>query len=128
MRLLEIAGTDLAARNMCRDGENRHGASMAIEEAVDKVKVAGTATPGADGELAGYVRLGAGRKGRHFLVADVDPFNGFLSADLVSDPVERIADDPIDSLHSRCGQSPYQGFRYGRHNLPLLRLVPFASG
>src|ERR1700721_4752248 len=53
MRLLEIVGTDLGAWNMCRDRENRHGTAMAIEQPVDEMKVAGTATPGASAESAG---------------------------------------------------------------------------
>ena len=72
---------------------------MAIEEAVDKVKVAGAATPGADCKLAGHVRVRARGKGRHFFVADVDPLDGFLSAHRVGDPIERIADYSVDSLN-----------------------------
>ena len=42
---------------------HRHAAAVAIEQAVDQVQVAGSAASGADGELAGEVRLGAGREG-----------------------------------------------------------------
>src|SRR5208282_2656796 len=129
MRLLEIIGANLAARDMRRNCENRHGASMAIEQPVDEVKVAGIATPGADCQLAGDVRVGARVKGRHFLVADVNPFDGFLSPHLVEYPVERIADDPVDSLHSGCGQRVDQAFRHGRHSSsPVLRGVGTVSG
>ena len=72
---------------------------MAIEEAVDEMKVTGTATPSADSNLAGDVRIGARGERRHFLVADVNPLNGFLSAYLVDYPIERIADYSIDSLN-----------------------------
>ena len=98
MRLLEIIGTDLGAWNMCRNCENRNGAPMAIEEPVDEMKVTGTATPGADCQLAGDVRIGARGEGRHFLVADVNPLDGLLSAYLVDYPVERIADYSVNSL------------------------------
>src|SRR5271169_5839066 len=43
--------------------------AMAVE-AVNEVKIARTATPGTNRKLAGHVRVGAGDKGRHFLVAD----------------------------------------------------------
>jgi hypothetical protein len=89
---------------------------MAIEEAVDEVKVAGAATPGADGELAGDVCVGAGGEGRHFLVADVNPLNGFLSAYLVGYPIERIADYSIDSLDPGFDQRLNQAFCYCRHD------------
>src|SRR5271169_7002675 len=92
MGLLEVVGTNLGAWNMRRDCENRHGAPMAIVQPVDKMKIAGTATAGADRELTGDVRFGACGEGRHFLVTDVDPFDAFLTAHRVGDPVERIAD------------------------------------
>jgi hypothetical protein len=98
MRLLEIVGTDLAAWNMSRDCENRDGASMTVEKPVDEVKVAGAATPGADCKLASHVRVSAGGRGRHFLVADMDPFNRLLSAYFVDYSVERITHDTVDSL------------------------------
>jgi hypothetical protein len=80
------------------------------------MKVARTATAGADGKLAGNVRVGAGGKGRHFLVADVNPFDGFLSAYLVAYPIERIADYSIDSLDSDLDQRLNKAFCYRRHN------------
>jgi hypothetical protein len=83
---------------------------MAIKEPVDEMKVARTATAGADGKLAGNVRVGAGGKGRHFLVADVNPFDGFLSAYLVAYPIERIADYSIDSLDSDLDQRLNKAF------------------
>jgi hypothetical protein len=102
---------------MSRDCENRHGASMAIEEPVDEMKVAGTATPGADGKLASNVRVSPGGKRRHFLVADVNPFDRLLSAYLVDYPIERIANYSVNSLHSRRGERRYQAFCYRRHIL-----------
>ena len=41
------------------------------------MKVAGTATAGADGQFAGDVRIGARGERRDFLVADVNPFDVF---------------------------------------------------
>src|ERR1700674_5704446 len=98
MGLLEVVGTNLGAWNMRRDRENRHGAAMAIEQPVDEMKVAGTATPGAYRKLAGDVRIRARSESGNFLVADMDPFDGFLPAHRVDDPIERIADYSVDSL------------------------------
>jgi hypothetical protein len=89
---------------------------MAIEESVDEVKVAGTATPGADCQLAGHMCVGASSEGRHFLVADVDPPDGFLSSYLVGYPIERIADYSKDPLNSSRGERGYEAFCYRRHN------------
>src|SRR5271156_4183818 len=84
------------------------------------MKVAGTATAGADGQLAGDVRIGARGERRDFLVADVNPFDGFLPADLVDRPIKRIADDSINSLDPGRGQNLDQAFRYSRHSSFLL--------
>jgi hypothetical protein len=86
------------------------------------MKVAGTATAGADGKLAGDVRIGARGERRHFLVADVDPFDGFLSAYLLDYPIERIANYSVDSLNSGRGQRGYKAFCYRGHD--LLPLFP----
>lgn len=43
-------------------------------------------------DSAGEVRIGAGGKGRDFLVADMNPFNRLLAADRVGYSIERIAD------------------------------------
>src|SRR6202035_214807 len=120
MRLLEVVGSDLGAWNMCRNCKNRHGAPMAIEEAVDEMKVTGTATPSADSKLAGDVRIGARGERRNFFVADVNPLNGFLSAYLVDYPIERIADYSIDSLNPGRSQGLNQAFCYCRHDWFLL--------
>ena len=77
---------------------------MAIVQSIDEMKVAGTATPGADGKLAGDVSVGARGEGGDFFVADVDPFEGFLPAHRVGDPIERIADYSVDSLNPSRGE------------------------
>jgi hypothetical protein len=50
------------------------------------------------------VRIGAGRERRHFLVADVDPFDGLLSADFVGYTIKRIANYSVDSLDPSRGE------------------------
>jgi hypothetical protein len=90
---------------------------MAIEEPIDEVEIAGAATPGADRQLAAYVRISARGESRHFLVADVDPLNSFLSVYLVEYSIERIADYSVDSLHSTRRERRYQALCYPWHNL-----------
>jgi hypothetical protein len=95
MGLLKIAAAHLGARNLRRDRQHRHPVAMTLEQAVDEVKIAGTAAAGADGEPAGHLRLGACRERGHFLMAHVHP------ADLgrpqgVREAVERIAHDAPD--------------------------------
>jgi len=89
---------------------------MAIEEAVDQMKVTGTTTPSADGKLASDVRIGARGERRHFLMANVNPVNGFLSAYLVDYSIERIADYSIDPLDPGRGQSLNEAFCYCGHD------------
>ena len=69
MRLLEVGAADLGARDLGGDRQHRNAAAMAVEQAVDQVQVARPAAAGADRELAGQLRLGAGGERRHLLVA-----------------------------------------------------------
>jgi hypothetical protein len=100
---------------------------MAIEESIDEVKIAGAAATRADRERAGDMRIGAGCKGRHFLMADMDPFNRLLSANLVDYPIERVANYSIDSLNSGRGERCDKAFCYRRHDwFPLFASRQFA--
>ena len=98
MGFLEIAAADLGGRDLRGDRQHRHARAMAIEQAVDEVQIAGSAAPRADGELAGQMRLGAGREGGDFFVPDVDPFDLALAADRVGQTVQAVADDAVDAL------------------------------
>ena len=104
MGFLEIAGTDLRRRNVRGDGKHRHAGAVAVEQAVDEVQVAGSATAGADREFAGQMRLGAGREGRDLFVAHVHPFDLALAAQRVGQPVQAVADDAINPLHAGRGE------------------------
>ena len=77
MRGLKIVDADFAARDMGRDGKNRHAAAVAIEQTVDQMQIARTAAAGANRELAGEMRLGAGREGGALLVPHMDPLDVF---------------------------------------------------
>ena len=64
---------------------------MAIEEAVDEMKVTGTATPSADGKLAGDVRIGARGERRRFLVADVNSWRTWWDPSRSDESVIRMS-------------------------------------
>ena len=100
MRLLEVGAADLGARDVGGDRQHRHAAALAVEQAVDQVQVAGAAASGADGELAGEVRLGAGGEGGRLLVPHVDPVDLLLPAQRIGEAVQRIAHHAVDALHA----------------------------
>jgi hypothetical protein len=60
-----------------------HVRSVAIEQAIDEVQVAGSAASGADRKLSCQVRLGPGREGRDLLVPYMDPLDLALAADRI---------------------------------------------
>src|SRR5580698_9232095 len=79
---------------------------MTVEQSIDRVEIARTAASGAYCERTGELRLRAGRESCNLLMADMDPFDPVLAPDRVSDAVEAVADDAVDTLHAgRC-----QGF------------------
>jgi hypothetical protein len=49
------------------------------------------------------VRFGTGSKGRYFFVTDHYPLDGMLLSQNLSEAIERIADDSVDSLDA-CGR------------------------
>lgn len=62
------------------------------------MEIAWPAASGTDGELAGQVSLGTGRKGRHFLVADMNPVDASVTADRIGKVILAIPSDCIDAL------------------------------
>ena len=51
--VLKVINADFAARDMRCQGQHWHTAAMGVEQAVDQMQVAGAATAGAHGQLAG---------------------------------------------------------------------------
>ncbi len=98
MGRLEIVDADLGARNVRGNRQHRHAAAMAIEQAVDEMQIAGTAASGADRELAGQMRLGAGRKRAGLLVAHMHPVDAADPPQRIGEAVQGVADDTIDAL------------------------------
>ena len=63
-----------------------------------RCRLPGPQLPGANRELAGQMRLGAGREGRDLLVPDMDPLDLALAAERVGQTVQAVADDAVDAL------------------------------
>jgi hypothetical protein len=104
MGLLKIPGADLRRWNMRGDTEHWHTRAVAVEEAIDEMKIPGSAATGADGKLPREMRLGTCRKGSHFLVPDMDPFDLPLATKRVGEPVETVADNAVDPLDTCCDE------------------------
>jgi hypothetical protein len=49
MGFLEISGAEFGRRDLCGNRKYRQARSMAIEQAIDEVQIAGSAAAGADG-------------------------------------------------------------------------------
>jgi hypothetical protein len=63
-----------------------------------QVEISGSTAPRAHGQIAGQVRLGAGREGGHLFMPDTDPLNLALATDRIGQPVEAVANDTVDPL------------------------------
>src|SRR5206468_11114411 len=108
---LEVSAADLMGGDLRGNGEHGHTAPVAIVQPVDQVQVARAAAAGADGELAGEVRLCSRGEGRCLLVPHVDPSKLVLPPDGVGDPVERVSRDPIDPRDVSTYYCVHQQFR-----------------
>ena len=104
MRFLKVARADLRRRDLRRDGEHRHARTVAVEQTIDEVQIARSAAAGAHREIAGQMRLGAGRKRGDLLVPDMDPLDLALAAHRVGQSIQAVADDAVDSLDASGGE------------------------
>ena len=83
MSLLKIAAPDLLAWNLRGNRKYRYAIPVAIEEAIDEVKIARTATTGAHRDLSCKVSLRTGGKRRHLFMPYMQPFDLFAFPDNV---------------------------------------------
>ena len=81
---------------MRRDGYHGQARAVAVKQAVDQMKVAGPAAPGADGKLAGDVRIRTRGEGGDLLVPGVQPLNAAVSTQGVGEAVEAVTDDAVN--------------------------------
>ena len=69
------------------DGKHRNAAAVAVEQSVDQVQITGAAAAAADGKFAGQMGLRAGGEGGTFLMAHMDPFDGFQTPQRVGETI-----------------------------------------
>jgi hypothetical protein len=91
VRLLEVASSDLIARDVCGDREHRNAAPVCVEEPVDEMEIARPTTRRADRELAGYRGLSRGSERGGFLMPDVHPVDLSVAMQCVGEAVQRVA-------------------------------------
>src|SRR5258705_955251 len=96
MRRLEIIDADFAAGDVGSDCQNRHAIALAVEQAVDQVKVSWAAAPGAHSEVSGKMSFGARGKSRGLFVPHVNPVDRLSPPQRVCNAVERGSDDSVD--------------------------------
>src|SRR6266478_7931696 len=101
MCCLEIIDPDFAAGDVGRDCQNRHAVALAVEQAVDQMKVAWTTAPGAHSKASGKMTFSPGRKSRGLFMTHVNPVDRLSSPQRVSKAVERVSHHSVDALHAR---------------------------
>ena len=75
MCCLEIVDPDFAAGDVGRDCQNRHTVALAVEQAVDQMKVAWTTATGAHSKASGKMSFSPGRKSRGLFMAHMNPID-----------------------------------------------------
>src|SRR5258708_37873545 len=98
MGFLEIARANLGRRNVSRDRHHGQARAVAVEQTIDQVQVARTATSGADRETTCDMRVRAGRERGDFLVPDMQPSNAAMAAQRIGEAIEAAAHDSVDAL------------------------------
>ena len=97
---LKVIDPNLGAWDVRGDRQNRYATALAIEQAIDQMQVTGTAAAGADRKISGKMGFRSRCEGGSLLVPHVDPVNRLSPSQSVGKAVERVADDPINSLHA----------------------------
>src|SRR6266851_5902803 len=89
---------------MSRDRHYWHARAVTVEQTVDEVQVARTATSGADRETTCDMRIRAGGERGDFLVPDMQPLHAAMAAQRIGEAIEAVAYDSIDALDTGGGE------------------------
>ncbi len=100
MRLLEVLGADLRARDVRGDRQHRHAAALRVEQAVDQVQVARSAAACAHRQLSGQRGVGRGCERGGLLVTDVLPSDFTGTPDRVGEAVEAVPGQPVHAANA----------------------------
>jgi hypothetical protein len=93
---------------------------MAVEEAIDQVDVARSATACAHHKVTTQVGFRTGGKRRNFLMPNMHPLDLMMLPDSVGNTVQGISTDPVDALDSGRNERLDDNFcRNGGHVTPL---------
>jgi hypothetical protein len=111
MGFLEVSAAELARRNMCGERQHRNATSMTVIQTVDQVQMARSRTAGADAQLAREVRLGAGGKGTHLLVAHLYPCHVVVAENCICEAVQGVAGYAVDPSHAHAREHVYDHLR-----------------
>src|SRR6478672_6849590 len=105
MSCLEIIDSDFAAGDVGGDCQNRHAIALAVEQAVDQMKVAGTAAPGTYRKALGKMSFSSRCKCSGLFMTHVNPVDRLSSPQRVGKAIERVANHSVDTLHARFFES-----------------------
>ena len=97
--LLKERTADLGARDDRREREHRRSRPVRVIDPVEQVQVPRPGRSGAHRDPAGELSLCSSRERANLLVADVDPTQLAVASDRITDRIEAIPDDPVDTLH-----------------------------
>src|ERR1019366_6444799 len=119
MRLLKVACADFTAGNLSSDSKYGSHTSVSIIQSVYQVEIAWPATPPADGQLPGELRLSSGCERADLFMPDLNPGNALVAAQGVNNAVQRISGHAIDSLYSDLNKCFDNHLGYGWHIFSL---------
>src|SRR3546814_3881009 len=80
--VLEIAGSDLTAWNVCGDGQHRCHTPMSIVQSINQMHVTRSATACTNSQFAGQLRFGPCGECCRFFMTIVNPLNFFVLTNL----------------------------------------------
>jgi hypothetical protein len=75
MSCLEIIDSDFATGDVGGDCQNRYAIALAVEQAIDQMKVAGTTAAGSHRKASGKVSFSPRRKSCGLLMPQVNPID-----------------------------------------------------
>jgi hypothetical protein len=108
MSLLKIVAANLLAWNLCRDGQHRNAAAVAIVKTINQMQVPRAATPNANCQFACKMGFGASGEGGCFFMSDVNPADLFSAVNRIRNAIERIPGDAVNSLDPSLQQDIYE--------------------
>ena len=128
MGLLKIAAADFAGGDVGGNGQYRYMVTMTVKQTVDQMQVTRSAGTGADRQLAGQLRLGAGGESSDLFVPGGHPVDGAHAVQTIAQSIEGISGDAPDTFHAGLFQRFGNVCGHGLfHDLHLLFVITPSS-